>query len=179
MLEIGKSCLIVIDVQGKLAQLVVEKEALLKNIQILIKAFKIMNVPILFCQQRPEALGPTLPEIAELLGGIEPVNKTSFSCCGNKTFSEKIDSLGRKQVVICGIESHVCVYQTAVNMREKEFEVAVAADAVSSRTPANKQIALDAMKAEGVKIASVEMILFELLKTADHAAFKRVAALIK
>jgi nicotinamidase-related amidase len=179
MLEIRDCCLVVVDVQGKLAQLMVDKKALFKNIGILIQAARILEIPILWCQQVPEALGPTLPEIAALLTGAEPINKASFSCGGEERFNMELGRLGRKQVLLCGIETHVCIYQTAVDLVKTGFEVAVIADAVSSRTEQNKQIALTLLAAEGARISSTEMALFELLKTARHAQFKPIARLVK
>ena len=179
MLDIQSCCLVVVDVQGKLAQLMHDKESLFKNIQILIQAAKILNVPILWCQQCPQSLGPTVPQIAQLLSDIEPINKASFSCCGSDQFNAKLTELSRRQILLCGIESHVCIYQTAVDLLRKGFGVDVVADAVSSRTLENKQIAITKMSAEGAKISNTEMALFELLKTADHPQFKQIAKLIK
>ncbi len=179
MLEIPDCCLVVVDVQGKLAQLMTDKDALFKNIQILIQAAKILEIPILWCQQAPEALGPTVPEIAALLTGIEPINKVSFSCCGEEKFSAELNSLAREQVLLCGIETHVCIYQTAMDLMEGGLEVTILADAVSSRTEQNRQIALARLAAEGAHVSSTEMALFELLKTAKHPQFKQVAKLVK
>jgi nicotinamidase-related amidase len=179
MLEIPQCSLVVVDVQGKLAQLMVDKEALFKNIRILIQAAKILEIPILWCQQVPVALGPTVPEIAELLAGAEPIDKASFSCAGHEPFNAKLKSLGRKQTLLCGIETHVCIYQTAMDLFGQGREVTVIADAVSSRTAANKQIALTRLAAEGATIASTEMALFELLRTAKHPEFKYIAKLVK
>ncbi len=125
------------------------------------------------------SLGPTVPEIAELLSDTEPINKASFSCCGDERFISKLNSLDRRQVLLCGIETHVCIYQTAVDLRSKGYEVSVAADAVSSRTLENKQIGLERLRAEGVNVSSTEMALFELLKTAEHPQFKQIAKLVK
>ena len=179
MLEIQKCCLVVVDVQGKLAQLMQGRQALFKNIQILIKAANILNIPILWCQQCPDSLGPTVPEIAQLLAGNEPINKSAFSCCGTEQFNSKLNELARHQILLCGIETHVCIYQTAVDLFRKGFNVNVIADAVSSRTFDNKQIAISRMTAEGVNISCTEMALFELLKSADHPKFKQIATLIK
>ena len=179
MLEIDSCSLIIVDVQGKLAQIMYEKELLFKNIQILIKAAKILNIPIVWCQQVPDALGPTIPEIAELLTDIEPINKASFSCCGEEQFNDKLNKLSVEQVLICGIETHICVYQTALDLFRKGFSINVIADAVSSRTLENKTIALERLAHEGCKIICVEMILFELLKTAKHPRFREIARLIK
>ena len=179
MLEIHDCCLVIVDVQGKLAQLMAEKEVLFKNIQILIQAARILEIPILWCQQVPDALGPTLPAIAELLAGLEPVNKSSFSSCGEQRFNAKLNALGREQVLLCGIETHVCVYQTAMDVMEGGLDVTVVGDAVSSRTEQNKQIALARLAAEGAHISSTEMALFELLRTAKHPQFRDIAKLIK
>ncbi len=179
MLSQNDCCLVVVDVQGKLAQLMHDKEILFKNICILIQSAKILNIPILWCQQVPEALGPTIPEIAGLLSDIQPINKSSFSCCGCEEFDKKIEKLNRKQVMICGIETHVCVYQTAVDLLAKKYEVNVIADAVSSRTLSNKEIGLKRIAAEGIRTSSTEMALFEILKTAEHPNFKQIAKLVK
>ena len=179
MLDIQKCCLVVVDVQGKLAQLMYGKEALFKNIQILIKAAKSLAIPIVWCQQCPEALGPTVPEIVQLLADSEPINKASFSCCGQQQFNSKLNSLARQQILLCGIEAHVCIYQTAIDLHRRGYEVNVIADAVSSRTLENKQTAINRMQAQGVNISSTEMALFELLRTAEHPQFKQIAKLIK
>ena len=179
MLDTGKCCLIVVDVQGKLAQLMYGKETLFKNIQALIKSAKILNIPILWCQQCPDSIGPTIPEIAELLCKNEPINKAAFSCCGADQFNSKLNELDRNQVILCGIETHVCIYQTAVDLLRKGFSVDVISDAVSSRTPENKQIGIDRIASEGATISCTEMALFELLKTAEHPQFKNIAKLIK
>ncbi|HCO95265.1 MAG TPA: hydrolase [Phycisphaerales bacterium] len=179
MLDIQQCCLAVIDVQGKLAQSMHGREALFKNIQILIRTTNILEIPILWCQQCPDALGPTVPEIAQLLADIEPINKSAFSCCGNEQFSTRLKDLARNQILLCGIETHVCIYQTAVDLLGQDFNVHVIADAVSSRAPENKQIALNKLAAEGAKISCTEMALFELLKTAEHPKFRQIAKLIK
>ena len=179
MLDEKDCCLVVIDVQGKLAELMHEREKLFKNIHILIQACKLLEVPVLWCQQVPAALGPTVQAIAELLLGKEPINKSSFSCCRCEEFNDKLQKLGRKQVILCGIETHVCIYQTAVELFERDYEVEVIADAVSSRTLANKQIGLDKIAARGARISSVETCLFEILKSAEHPRFRKITQLIK
>jgi len=179
MLDIQQCCLTVVDVQGKLAQLMHGREALFKNIQILARAAKILEIPILWCQQCPDALGPTVPEIAQYLADIEPINKSAFSCCGEEQFNKKLKKLARNQILLCGIETHVCIYQTAVDLLRQDFHVEVIADAVSSRALENKQIALNRLSAEGAKISCTETVLFELLKTTEHPEFRQIAKLIK
>ncbi|MGE5297490.1 MAG: hydrolase [Solirubrobacterales bacterium] len=179
MLEIQNTCLVVIDVQGKLAQLMADKESLFKNIRILVQAAQILDIPILWCQQVPESLGPTIPEIAELLAGEEPINKACFSCCGEERFTAELNGLGKEQVLLCGIETHVCVYQTAMDLMEGGLDITIVADAVSSRTEQNRETALDRLSAEGANISSTEMVLFELIKTSQHPQFKQIARLVK
>jgi nicotinamidase-related amidase len=179
MLDPRNCCLVVVDVQGKLAQLMYDSQTLFKNIEILIKATRALSIPVIWCQQVPEALGPTIPQIAELLAGDQPINKSSFSCCGDEQFIDRLNTLNRSNIILCGIETHVCIYQTALNLLAKGRDVTVVADAVSSRTSENKQLALNRMKSKGVGISSVEMALFELLKTAKHPQFRGIAKLIK
>jgi len=179
MLDIRNCCLVVVDVQGKLAQLMHGKQALFNNIQILIQAAQILDIPILWCQQCPDSLGPTVPEIGQFLSDNEPINKAAFSCCGSEQFNVRLNELARQQVVLCGIETHVCIYQTSVDLLRKGFGVDVIADAVSSRTPENKWIAIKRMAIEGANISCTEAVLFELLKTAEHPQFKQIAKLVK
>ncbi|MFA5239774.1 MAG: hydrolase [Phycisphaerae bacterium] len=179
MLDIENCLLVVVDVQGKLATLMHDRDTLFKNIQILIKAAKILDIPILWCQQVPDALGPTIPQIAELLTDIQPIDKASFSCCGSEQFITKLNSINRPQVLLCGMETHICIYQTAADLLAKDFAVSVITDAVSSRTLDNKQTALTKMQTMGTNIYSTEMAVFELLKTAEHPRFRQIAKLVK
>lgn len=135
MLETEKCALVIIDLQGKLAQLMDNKETLFANIKTLVQSAKLLNIPIIYCQQCPKALGPTIEEVAELLTDIEPVNKESFSCYQNDEFNQKLNSLNKDQIILCGIETHICVYQTAADLHDQGKEVVVVNDAVSSRTP--------------------------------------------
>lgn len=172
-------CLVIVDVQGKLAGLMHEKDAMVSNICVLIKAAKSLEIPIIFCQQVPTALGDTVEPIKELLDGVEPVNKSCFSGWRSGEFKEKLIALKRRDILLCGIETHICIYQTAVDLQAAGLNVTVIGDAVSSRTVQNKQIGLDRIQACGGKILSVEMLLFELLKTAEHPKFREIAKLIK
>jgi nicotinamidase-related amidase len=179
MLEPSTCCLVVVDVQGKLAQLMVDKDTLFRNIGILVEAVRILEMPVLWCQQVPEALGPTVPEVAERLAGLEPIDKASFSCCGDERFNIALEKHGAGQVLLCGIETHVCIYQTALDLLARGLDVTVVADAVSSRTESNRQIGLTRLAAEGAHVGSTEMVLFELLRTARHPQFKQIARLVK
>ncbi|MCF7955730.1 MAG: hydrolase [Phycisphaerae bacterium] len=179
MLEVDKTCLVVVDVQGKLAELMWEKESLFKNIEILVKSANILGIPIIWCQQYPKALGETIEQVAQHLTDISPCDKMSFSCCGNEEFADKLHAAGRRQVLLCGIEAHICVYQTAMDLLDMDYDVQVVGDAVSSRTQENKAAALSRIKWEGAAITTTEMALFELLGTAEHEKFREIAKLVK
>lgn len=182
MLEIDTTVLVIVDVQGKLARLMFDREKLFANCVVLTKTAKILDIPIIWCQQNPKALGPTIPELTELLSDDTPIDKMCFSCAAHPDFLDRLNrpnSSNRRQVVICGIETHICVRQTALDLLDRDFDVHVIADAVSSRTESNKNIALSKMRDDGVSISSTEAVLFELLKTAEHPNFKEIAKLIK
>lgn len=173
------SALLVIDIQGRLAHMVHEKEKLFKNIQIMIQGCKVLGVPVIFTEQIPEKLGETVPEIKSLLTGIEPVKKTSFSCCGCSELVNKLKELGCNQLLLTGIESHICIYQSAIDLLDLGYEVHVVSDAVSSRTLENKQLALQKIRDHGGEITGTETALYELLKVAEGDKFKQILKLIK
>ena len=179
MLRVDDTALAIIDVQGRLAPIVHEKEDLYRNLQILINGAKILELPVLWLEQYPKGLGPTIPEVADLLEGQQPLEKLCFSACGQEQFPEKLRESGRNQVLIAGIETHVCVYQTTRDLLDRGYHVEVVADAVSSRTVESKDLALTRIRDEGASVTSVEMALFELLRTAEAAQFKEIARLVK
>jgi nicotinamidase-related amidase len=179
MLDAKKCCLVLIDVQEKLLRVMQDPDGVVKHCGILIQIAKTLNIPILWCQQYPKALGLTVAPLAELLNGLSPMDKLSFSCCGAPGFAGRLEALDVEAAVLCGIESHVCVFQTAMDILHQGLKVHVIADAVSSRTEENKQIGLSRMAAGGAVMSSVEMFLFELLRTAEHPKFKELAALIR
>ncbi len=179
MLRIEKSALIVIDVQGKLAQLMFDKEELFGNLKKIIQGAKALSIPIIWLEQLPDKLGRTTPEIAELLEGLSPIEKSSFSCCDNENFSNTLTKLQRDQLLLTGIETHICVYQTAMDLMKLGSEVHVLIDAVSSRKIENKGIGLEKIKNGGGMLTSVETVLFELLKTAEHKDFGKIVKIVK
>jgi len=179
MLEADSCVLVVIDIQGKLAQLMYRKEALFENAQKLIKGAQILEVPIIVTEQYPKGLGPTIPEIAALFLNFKPLPKVAFSCCGDEGFRQELMAVNRRQILICGIETHVCVYQTTVDLLASGYEVEVVADVVSSRTAENREIALQRIRDEGAGTTSVEMALFELMKAAEGPKFKEVSKIVK
>ncbi len=165
--------------QGKLAELMDSKETLFANIEVLIRMARGLEMPILWCQQNPRRLGPTVQRITDLLDGIEPVDKMSFSCAGDERFLERFEGKGATDVILCGIETHVCVYQTAMDLLERGVGVHVAVDAVSSRTAANREVAVRRLMQAGAKLTCTEMVLFELLRTAEHPHFRQLSRLIR
>jgi len=179
MLTTDNTVLVVVDVQGRLAQVMHGKEALFENLQKVIRGIQVLGVPILWAEQNPDGLGPTIPEVADLLSDLEPISKMSFSCCGEARFMEALKAMDRSDVLIVGIEAHVCVYQTAVDLVDLGYDVEVVADVVSSRTPANKEIGLQKMRDAGVALTGVETALFELLRSADGDAFKAILKIVK
>lgn len=179
MLKIEHASLLIVDVQGKLAHLMHEKELLFENLQTLIKGIRVLGVPILYVEQNPGGLGPTIPEIANLITDVAPISKMSFSSCRNERFVHALKKLNRKQVLIAGIETHICVYQTAVGLVDMGYEVQVVTDAVSSRSPQNKAVGLQKIRGAGAALTSVETALFELLEAAEGDAFKAILRIVK
>ena len=179
MLKTENVALLLVDIQGNLAHSMHGKELLFKNVQKLIKGIQVLGIPILWVEQNPQGLGPTIPEIADILSNIQPISKMSFSSCGNERFVQALKALNRKQVLISGIEAHVCVYQTAADLVDLGYEVQVVADAVSSRTIENKEIGLQKMRDSGVSLTSVETALFELLRVAEGEQFREILKIVK
>jgi nicotinamidase-related amidase len=179
MLRTKDTVLIVVDMQEKLTRAMYNRESLVKSAAQIVSGAKILEVPVIWTEQNPNGLGSTVPEIRQSLEGTQPIVKFSFSCCGNREFMGALDTLDRKQVLILGVECHVCVYQTVIDLIEKGYEVSVVSDAVSSRTLENKIVGLERVKQSGALITSAEMALFELLKVADGAQFKQILKVVK
>ena len=175
----GNSVVVMIDIQGKLWNVMHEKATLLENAQKLAKAMKVLGVPVILTEQNPQGLGPTLPELTQYLPGVKALPKFCFSCCKDSGFEQELRGLNRQQVLICGIESHICVYQTAVDLLSQGFEVQIVADAVSSRFQFSKEVALNRLQSEGAKLTVAEMAIFELLGAADSPQFKEILKVIK
>lgn len=179
MLSRNSAVLVAIDFQGNLFQAMNDRDNLLMNAVKVIKGAAIFNVPIIVTEQVPQKLGPTIAPIAGELNDYQPVGKENFSCWENKKFREKLEAFSRSNVIITGIECHVCVYQTAVDLIENGYIVHVVADAVSSRTKANSEIGLAAMKSRGAHLTSTEMVLFELLRTAADPRSRDLFKIVK
>jgi nicotinamidase-related amidase len=177
MLETDNAILVVVDVQGKLARIVDRSDYVLGNMAKAIRGAKALGIPIVVTEQYPDGLGPTVAEIADALESFRPITKRSFSCCVVDEFMQQLER--RRQVLILGIETHVCVYQTVMDLLANEYEVHVLTDAVSSRDSENAAFAIQRMTDEGAKVSSVEMALFELLRIARGDAFKKILSIVK
>ena len=178
MLKKENSILVFIDVQGRLSELVDHPDLLFGNLRRLLQGMKALGIPVIATEQIPEKLGPTRDEFQKLIQ--EPViTKSSFGCCEESVFFQTLEKTGRKQVILCGIETHVCVYQTALQLLASGHKVYVVTDAVSSRDPANKALALRRLENEGVRLTGTEMLLFELLGDAKDPAFKSILNIVK
>ena len=179
MLSAENSVLFIIDVQDRLVGMLKNSEEISKNNAILAKTAQILNLPIIISEQYPKGLGST---IFELQGAVTPNNvyeKTSFSALRTDKIKSKLLELGRKKVILTGIETHICVYQTAMELLEEGYEVYVVKNATSSRKSKDYRTALDLMKDYGAKLTCVETVLFELLGSSKHPNFKEIQALIK
>jgi nicotinamidase-related amidase len=179
MLSRASAVLVIIDIQVSLYQAMQNRESILVNALKIIKGANVFSLPIIVTEQIPEKLGQTIPAITQALENSETISKDSFSCWGNNHFQERIKAFGRRDIIILGIESHVCVYQTAINLMENGYSVHVARDAVSSRTKENCAIGIEAMKSAGAHITSAEMLLFEFLRSAGDAKFKDIYKIVK
>ncbi len=179
MISARESVLLVIDVQGKLAQIVHDPDKVVRNIAKLIRAAHVLEVPVLYTEQYPKGLGHTVEPLERLLADEEAVEKIAFSCCGEEQFMERLRTLKRNEVLVTGIETHVCVYQTSNELLEYGYNVHLVADAVSSRTVENRELGIRAIEKAGALLKSTEMTIFELLRVAEGEKFKAISKIIK
>jgi nicotinamidase-related amidase len=180
-LEPEQCALLVIDIQEKLLPPIFQRDQLVRNSQLLIRAAGVLNIPVLASTQYAKGLGRTVPEIASLLPGTEAIDKDQFSCFGSDAFCTLVKRLPgqRNTLLLCGMESHICVTQTALAALREGYLVHVASDAVSSRTEWNWKIGLERMRDAGVVISSTEMMIYELLRASSSAAFKELLPHLK
>ena len=180
-LEAEQCALIVIDIQEKLLPPIWQKESLIRNSQLLIRLARILKIPALVTTQYAKGLGNTVPEIVSLLPESAPIDKMMFSCFGSDVFCSLLKRLpgSRNTVLLCGMETHICVMQTALAALREGYLVHVASDAVSSRTEANWRVGLERMRAAGAVISSAEMMIYELLRSSGAPAFKELLPHLK
>jgi len=175
-LDPERAALVVIDVQEAFRKAVPDFERVAEAAGVLVEGAEAVGIPIVVTEQYPKGLGATVPEVAERLpAGAEPVEKLSFSAVE----AEGFDLGGRDQALVCGVESHVCVNQTALDLLDSGVEVHVAADAVGSRTAENRELGLRKVERAGAWLTSVETALFELVGRAGTKEFKAIQALVK
>jgi nicotinamidase-related amidase len=179
MITPKETLLLIIDVQGRLAQGVVQSATLETNIGKLAKACAILDVPVLLTEQYPKGLGSTIESLKELLPDNVVVEKLSFSCCGTPEFMRQLRSFNRNDILVAGIEAHVCVYQTAVDLVEFGYNVHLVTDCVSSRTEENRLLGIRCIEKAGASLTSTEMAIFELLRVAEGEQFKAISKIVK
>jgi len=179
LIDLSDTALIVIDVQGKLAESMSQRDRLFRNLQVLLQGARILEVPMILTEQVPAKLGPTIGLLQPLLEGLAPITKNAFSCVREPEFTKRLESLQRKTVVLCGIEAHVCVYQTAIDLLANGYRVELVVDAVDSRNAFDRDWALERMKTAGAGGLSLEMLLFELQRVAEGNRFRKLIELVK
>jgi len=180
ILQPNQAALIVVDVQEAFRHVIPDFETLAIKVSTAVSGFLALELPVLVTEQYPKGLGNTAEEIRLVLpDDVEIFEKAAFSSCGADAFVARLEELGIKQVVLCGLETHVCVNQTAHDLLDRGFQVHLLTDAVCSRFEENKAAGLEKMRSSGVIASSVEMALFELMRDAKHDKFKEIQALIK
>ena len=170
---------IVIDIQERLLPVMSEFETVLKNTAALIEGLSELDIHLIVTQQYTKGLGQTVPEISGLINGFSPIEKVSFSCYDEPAFVEALEEEDSMNLLICGIESHVCVLQTAVDLKDAGYRPIVVFDCVSSRKESDKQLALERYRHEGIMVTSYESILFELTRTSKSPHFKAISKIVK
>lgn len=174
------SQLVMIDVQEKLAAAMAEEQlaTLVRNSDILLQAAQLLDVPVMYTEQYPQGLGQTLDTLREKLSNAPRIEKTAFSCFAVPAFREQLQA-DKSQIVLAGMEAHICVLQTALQLQQAGYQVIIAEDAVLSRSPANKANALARLRQAGIIISNTESIVFEWLGNAEGAAFKEISRLVR
>ena len=179
LLDRKNTGLLVVDVQEKLMQVMGRKQRVIDNITRLLQLSKLFALPVILTEQFPKWLGPTIPEIIEYLPAYEPITKLYFNCCDVEAFDERLDPEGFKNIIVTGVECHICIFQTCVSILEKGHQVHVPQDAVDSRTDENWRVGLELMKKAGALVTSTETIIYQILKEAGTKEFNKMLKIIK
>jgi nicotinamidase-related amidase len=179
MIVPSETLLLLIDIQGKLAQSVHQPELVENNIKKLVRACAVLDVPVLYTEQYPKGLGETVAPVKELLGDLEPIEKITFSCCATEPFMKRLRLFNRNDILVAGMETHVCVYQTSVELIEFGYNVHLVTDAVSSRAESNRNIGIHCIEKAGGSLTSTEMAIFELQRVASGDRFRELSKIIK
>jgi nicotinamidase-related amidase len=170
---------LIIDIQERLYPHIYEHEAVARNTGVLVAGLKLLGVPLLVTQQYTRGLGPTIPELSDLVREFPVIEKTAFSCCDEPKFIMTLAEIHRHFILIAGIESHVCVLQTVIDLVERGYQPVVAADCISSRKAADTSTAVRRMRMEGAIVTTCESILFELCRFSGTETFKSISKLVK
>ena len=174
-----RKILTLIDVQEKLVPLMNNNTQLVENLVILLKGAQLLDIPIIWMEQLPDKLGPTVPEIKNIMNDQTPIIKNVFSCVNSDAYISVLNNYDPDEVILCGIETHVCVYQTAMDLLSIGKDVQVVADAVTSRKKLNHDIGLQRISEKGGLLTTYELLLFEEQKIAEGDRFKSLIQLIK
>jgi len=180
VLQPERTALVVVDLQEKLLPAIEGRERVVRNSLLLMRLAEVLELPVLLTSQYKKGLGEILPEVRAAAPGVAPLDKVAFGCFGDAGFEERLRALGgRDQLVVTGVETHICVCQTVLRALEKGYAVHVVSDAVGSRTPENRQVGLARMEHAGALLSSAEMAVYELLGRSDREAFKQILPLLK
>jgi nicotinamidase-related amidase len=170
---------LIIDIQERLFPVMWKKTNLLKNCNILLRGLTALHIPLVLTQQYTKGLGDTIPEIQSALSGLHYIEKREFSCCDEPGVIEKLEEINAKNIIICGIESHVCVQQTAIDLKNAGLNPVIIMDCVSSRKPDSIEMAKERFRFEKIMMTSAEAILFELTRSSASPEFKTISKLVK
>lgn len=178
-LDKSDAVLVIVDVQERLAAVMTQREKVVANCLRLIEGSGLLGVPLILTEQYTKGLGPTVSELRERIARYDPVEKITFDCCRESSFITKLAETRKKKVILAGMETHVCVLQTALGLMNKGYSIHVAEDAVCSRTKENFRVGIEFMRNAGAVISCTETVLFQLLERAGSAEFKAVSSMIK
>ncbi len=179
MIDSKQCILVLVDAQIKLIEHMSGKDRLVGNLARAVKGALMLDIPVIWTEQAPDKMGRTVPELETLLTRQQPIHKKSFSCCGEPRFMTELEDSGRDHVFLCGIETHVCIYLSAVDLKAGGYKPEIIADCVSSRKAIDRDIALDRLRSQHILSTCVETFLFEAMGTADHPRFRELIKIIK
>jgi nicotinamidase-related amidase len=177
----ARPALVIVDVQERLfgAMDAERRDEMLRNVKTLVTVALRLDLPVLLTEQYPKGLGRTLPELRTVLDDVPAIEKTAFSCCGAEGFTERLDAIGSDRVILCGLEAHVCVLLTALDLLSRGRHTTIVADATCSRARSNLELGLEQARQAGVIVTSTETIVFQLLERADTDAFRELSKLLR
>ncbi len=179
LLDKDNTALVVLDVQERLMQVMGQKERVIDSIIKLLHLSRLFHLPLVLTEQHPRWLGLTLPEIRELLPAYDPVEKMDFNCCNVDLFNTRIESTGVNSIIVVGVETHICIFQTCVSLLKRGYRVYVPQDAVDSRTRENWEVGLNLMRDSGAVIASTETVVYQILERVGTKEFKEMLKIIR